>query len=212
MEGVYVFECGSNVFDASCTGSRRIVNVGGFNAYLLETEDVRAIAVDGANRKWFGSMNGVFVQSPNGEEQIAFFDKDNSPLFDNTITEIAINPANGDVFIGTGKGLISLRSEAQTGGVIHDSEVYAYPNPVRPDYDGPIAIRGLPRDANVKITDVNGQLIFETKALGGQAIWDGKDYNGRKASSGVYLVFSITNPRKTLNNPNTFVTKILMIN
>ena len=208
-EGVVVFECGSNVFDNQCKGSRRIVEVDGFNAYLLETESVRTIAVDGANRKWIGTTNGVFVQSANGEEQIAFFDKDNSPLFDNLINDIAVNHNSGEVFIGTASGLISIRGEATGGGAIHDSSVFAFPNPVRPDYNGPIAIKGLPRDANVKITDVKGQLVYETTALGGQAIWDGRDYNGRKAASGVYLVFSTSN--ELLNTPNAEVTKILFM-
>ncbi|MFT5383174.1 MAG: ligand-binding sensor domain-containing protein, partial [Saprospiraceae bacterium] len=208
-EGVVVFECGSNVFDTQCKGSRRIVEVDGFNAYLLETESVRTIAIDGANRKWFGTTNGVFVQSANGEDQIAFFDKDNSPLFNNTINDIAINRNSGEVFIGTASGLISIRGEATGGGSRHESTVFAYPNPVRPDYNGPIAIKGLPRDANVKITDVSGQLVYETKALGGQAIWDGRDYNGRKAASGVYLVFSTS--KEVLDNPDAEVTKILFM-
>ncbi len=209
-QGVVVFECGNNVFDPNCQGSKRIVQVDGFNAYLLETEIVTTIAVDGANRKWFGTKNGVFVQSPSGEEQIAFFDKNNSPLFDNVITDIAIDPNNGEVFIGTANGMISLRYDATEGGVANTKTVYAFPNPVRPDYTGPIAIKGLARDANVKITDINGQRVYETTALGGQAIWDGKDYNGKRASSGVYLVFS-TSTQQT-ENPDAIVTKILFIN
>ncbi len=209
-QGAVVFECGSNVFDPNCQGSKRIVQVDGFNAYLLETEIVTTIAVDGANRKWFGTKNGVFVQSPSGEEQIAFFDKDNSPLFDNAITDIAIDQENGEVFIGTANGMISLRYDATEGGVVNTKSAYAFPNPVRPDYTGPIAIKGLARDANVKITDINGQRVFETKALGGQAIWDGKDYNGQRASSGVYLVFSTSTQQA--ENPDAIVTKILFIN
>ncbi len=209
-QGTYVFECGAGVFDASCVGARRIVEEDGIAAYLLETEDVQAIAVDGANRKWFGTTNGVFVQSADGQEKIAFFDKDNSPLFDNSIIDIAIMQATGDVFIATNKGLISYRSDAIEGGDNNNVNAYAYPNPVRPDYDGPIAIKGLARDANVKITDVNGQLIYETKALGGQAVWNGRDYNGRKASSGVYLVMS-TNA-DNLNETDAIVTKILLMN
>ena len=208
-QGVIIFECGSNVFDANCRGSKRIVEVDGFNAFLLETESIRTIAVDGGNRKWFGTTNGVFVQSPNGEELIAFYDKDNSPLFDNLINDIAINQNTGEVYIATASGIISIRGEAIEGGNKHDNSVYAFPNPVRPDYNGPIAIKGLPRDANVKITDVKGQLVYETTALGGQAIWDGLDYNGRKAASGVYLVF--TTSKQLINNPNANVTKILFM-
>lgn len=209
-EGAVVFECGSSVFNSSsCRGSRRIVSVDDFNAYLLETESVRAIAVDGANRKWFGTTNGVFVQSPNGEEEVAHFNEDNSPLFDNEVTDIAINDNTGEVYIGTTRGLISVRAEATEGGPLHKAQVYAFPNPVQPEYDGPIAIKGLPRDADVKITDIRGQLIYEGQALGGQAIWDGRDYNGRKAASGVYLVF--TTSQEVLNNPDAQVTKILFL-
>ena len=209
-EGPVIFECGSSVFENICQGSRRIVEQDGFGAFLLETENIQSIAVDGANRKWIGTTNGLFIQSPNGEEQIAFFNKNNSPLFDNTIIDIAINQQTGEAFIGTNSGIISLRGDATEGGRINNPQAYAFPNPVRPEYMGPIAIKGLARDANVKITDVNGQLIFETKALGGQAIWNGKDFSGRRASSGVYLVFSTSS--RSLSNPNTVVTKILFIN
>ena len=208
-EGAYVFECGADVFNDDCIGFHRITQTDGINALLLATEDVRCIAVDGANRKWFGTTNGVFVQSPNGEEAVAHFNTNNSPLFDNIITDIAIHPETGEVFIGTEKGMISYRGEAIEGGNNNSVNAYAFPNPVRPDYDGPIAIKGLARDADVKITDVNGQLVYETKALGGQAIWDGNDYNGRRASSGVYLVFSTND---NLSNINAIVTKIMFIN
>ncbi|MEM8907007.1 MAG: two-component regulator propeller domain-containing protein, partial [Bacteroidota bacterium] len=210
QEGTLVYECQESIFDSNCQGTRRIVTVDGISAFLLETENIRTIAVDGANRKWFGTNNGVFVQSPSGAEQIAAFDVNNSPLFDNIISDIEINNETGEVFIGTGKGLISVKTDALGGGIVHKSNVYAYPNPVRPDYDGPIAIKGFARDSNIKITDINGQLIFETTALGGQAIWDGRDYNGRKASTGVYLVLGTRTSNR--DNPEAVVTKILFVN
>jgi hypothetical protein len=117
------------------------------------------------------------------------------------------------VFIGTDKGIISYQSDATQGGRVNSSNVEVYPNPVRPEYTGPIAIKGLARDANVKITDINGRLIYETEARGGQAIWDGMDYNGRRAASGVYLVFSTTNARLTgFADPDAVVAKIVIIN
>ena len=105
---------------------------------------------------------------------------------------------------------MSVRTDAIDGGRIHDSDAYAFPNPVRPGYDGPIAIRGLVEDAVVKITDVTGQVLFETRSLGGQAIWDGKDLNGQQAETGVYLVFS-TGPSDGINKPDALVTKILVV-
>ena len=210
QQGTISFECGSNVFDASCVGRRRIINVDGFNGYLLETEDVRSIAVDGGNRKWFGTTSGIFVQSSDGLTEEGHLTNTNSPLFDNNITDIAINPKNGEVWIGTEKGILSLRGEATGGGKINSRSTYAYPNPVQPGYDGPIAIYGLARDANIKITDVSGNLIYEGQALGGQAVWNGRDYLGRRAASGVYLVFatSVAN----FENPDAIITKVVILN
>ncbi len=213
INGIIVFECGSIIFnEEDCIGSRRVVEENAFDdedEYLLKGEVVTTIATDAANRKWFGTTNGIFVQDANGNKQEARFEESNSPLFDNNIIDIAINHSNGEVFIATNKGVQSYKGEAVEGGVIHSADVYAYPNPVRPDYDGPIAIKGLATNANVKITDVSGGLVYETTALGGQAIWNGRDYEGRKASTGVYLVFS-TN--ENLTNPEAIVTKILIVN
>jgi hypothetical protein len=212
QQGVVSFECGSNVFstDNPCLGRRRIVNVDGFNGYLLETEDVRTIAVDGANRKWFGTTNGVFVQSPDALTQVARFTNTNSPLFDNSISDIAINQQNGEVWIGTEKGVLSLRGEATEGPRVNTTEAYAFPNPVLPNYDGPIAIHGLARDANVKITDIAGNLVYEGKSLGGQAVWDGRDYLGRKVASGVYLIYATS--QATFEDPDAIITKVVILN
>jgi sugar lactone lactonase YvrE len=212
QQGVVSFECGSNVFSTEnpCLGRRRIVNVDGFNGYLLETEDVRTIAVDGANRKWFGTTNGIFVQSPDGLTQVARYTNTNSPLFDNAITDIAINTKNGEIWIGTEKGVLSVRGEATVGGKVNKKTAYAYPNPVQPDYDGPIAINGLARDANVKITDVAGNLVFEGKSLGGQAVWDGRDYLGRRVASGVYLIYATS--QATFDEPDAIITKVIILN
>jgi len=210
QQGTVSFECGANVFEEECKGRRRIVSVDGFNGYLLETEDVKAIAVDGANQKWFGTSNGVFVQSPDALTQVARFTNTNSPLFDNAITDIAVNPVTGEAWIGTEKGLVSLRAGATEGGRVNLPTAYAYPNPVQPGYDGPIAVYGLARDANVKITDAAGHLVFEGKALGGQAVWNGRDYNGRRAASGVYLIFATS--ESNFDQPDAIVTKIVILN
>jgi ligand-binding sensor domain-containing protein len=210
QQGTVSFQCGSNVFDAGCKGTRRIVTVDGFNGYLLENEEIRTIAVDGANRKWFGTTNGIFVQSSSGDEQEARFTSTNSPLLDNTVLDIEIDPVTGEVWIGTAKGLVSYRAEATEGGVINSTKPFAYPNPVRPDYDGPIAIYGLASDANVKITDVAGNLVYEGKAYGGQAVWNGRDYLGRRAASGVYLIFATSS--KLFENPDAVIAKVVILN
>ena len=204
-EGIAVVHCPSQVFNGGCDAQQILVQQDGFNGFLLANETVTAIAVDAGNRKWVGTTNGIWLFSADGTEQLSFFNDENSPLFSNNIFAIAIDHSNGEVFVGTDQGLISFRGEALEGGDMHN-DVYAFPNPVEPGYEGPIAITGLVQDAEVKITDVSGTLIYQTPAFGGQAIWNGKDTNGRRANSGVYLVFS-TNADGTEN----FVTKILFI-
>jgi len=204
-EGITVFYCPGSIFDG-CEAQQIIVTQNGVSGYLLETESVNAIAVDGANRKWVGTNNGVFVLSPDGTSQVAYFNEENSPLLSDNITDIAIDNITGEVFIGTEKGIISYRGEAIAGTEEH-SEVLVFPNPVHRDYEGPIAIKGLTNNANVKITDVNGNLFYETTALGGQAVWDGRNYEGKRAKTGVYLVFT-----SNADGSSKHITKLLIIN
>ena len=190
-KGVAVFYNPENVFSSYDFDAQQIlVEVDGYVEFLLANETVTAIAVDGANRKWLGTQSaGVFLVSADGTEQVHHFTEQNSPLFSNTITDIAINHQTGEVYIGTSKGLLSYISDATQGYETHQN-VSVYPNPVRPEFNGTIAIKGLVEDADVKITNLNGTLVYETTALGGQAVWDGKNGYGKRVQTGVYLVFS----------------------
>jgi hypothetical protein len=143
--------------------------------------------------------------SDDGLEQVHHFTKENSPLFSNKIIDITINNINGEIFIGTDKGLISYRSDA-TIGEKKQGETYVFPNPVRETYTGNIAINKLINNAFVKITDINGNLIYQTIANGGQANWDGLNFNNEKVGTGVYLVFSTDQ-----NGYEKMVSKILFI-
>ncbi len=208
-EGVAVFYSPHRAFTGEEFQANRIVvdQADGFAGYLLESETVTAIAVDGSNKKWFGTeRSGAFLLSEDGRETIFHFDQENSPLPSNNILDISIEDQSGEVFFATDRGLVSFRGFATGGGDIHQ-DVYAYPNPVHPGYDGYISVRGLVSNARVKITDISGNLVWETIAEGGQAVWNGKDLRGRRPSSGVYLVFS-TNE----DGEETAVTKILFIN
>jgi Two component regulator propeller len=207
-KGVGVFYCPESIFSTNgCDAQQILIEQDGYTQILLETQVVTAIAVDGANRKWIGTEGGgVFLMSPDGTEQLAHFDAANSPLLSDNITSIAIDQATGEVFFGTTRGIVSYRGEA-IEGKDEMGDVYAFPNPVRPEYAGPIAITGLVKDADVKITDVRGNIVFKTTALGGQAIWDGNNFKGERAASGVYLVL-IANEDGT----QTAVTKILLMN
>ncbi len=208
--GPYIFDCGEQVFSEECTGVQRIVVQDGIPARLLADQEIRAIAIDGADRKWFGTKTGVYVQSPSGEEQIVHFTNTNSPLHDNEISALAYDQVSGIMWIGTNKGLMSYNTGATKGESVHKKDVvYAYPNPVPPNYTGDIGIIGLVEDAIVKITDIDGLLVTELQALGGQAVWDGRDAKGRRISSGVYLVFS--SGGNIFDGPDSFVTKIMVL-
>jgi len=162
--------------------------------YLLSGIDITCIAIDGGGRKWFGTnTNGVYLISADNMTQIQHFTTDNSPLLSNTIQSLAINQTSGEVFFGTENGLCSYISDAtETNTEMISDNVWAYPNPVTPEYTGMITITGLTLNADVKILSANGALIAEGKSNGGSFQWDGCDQKGRRVASGVYMVSTAT--------------------
>ena len=188
-----------------CDAQIPIVQYDKYAGFLFKGSNVRAIAVDGANRKWVGTDDGVWLLSSDASKVIYKFTVDNSPLPSNSIRKITIDNITGEVYIGTERGLVKYRSTATEGGTTNQN-VTAFPNPVPSGYTGTIAIKGLVADGDVKITDINGQLVCHTTALGGQAVWNGKDYTGRRPQSGVYLYF-VTNT----DGSQTYAGKIVFI-
>jgi sugar lactone lactonase YvrE len=180
--------------------------------FILDKEYITCIAVDGANRKWYGTIgNGVFCFSPDGYTQIYHFTAENSPLLSNNIKDIAIDNKTGEVFFGTEIGLISLKGEATVGNTNFD-KTFVYPNPVRPEYEGSITITGLMDRTDLKITDVAGNLVFKGISAGGQLLWDGKNLNGKRVATGVYYVM-LSAPSATEEDKRlSAIKKILFIN
>jgi len=205
-EGPIVFYNPTSIFKGAYSGSRIKVLQEQFVGFLLGQEVINGIAIDGANRKWFATNSGAWLFSSDGQEQIHHFTSENSPLLSDVVTSIAVDPKTGEVFMGTDKGVVSFRGTATAGNETH-TDVQVFPNPVRPDFDGLIAINGLYTNAFVKITDVQGNLVYQTRADGGQVTWNGRDYNGRKVNTGVYFVLS-SDPL----GEDTFAAKILFIN
>lgn len=156
--------------------------------YLLQNEEITAIEVDGGNRKWIATNRGVWLFNDTGEILVRNFTSTNSPLLSDTLTDIEIDPHTGEVFFATDKGVISYRSDATEGDASQGIRIF--PNPVASGFSGTVGIGGLPSDAIVKITDISGKLIWQTRANGGTATWNLRDYNGRRATIGVYLVFA----------------------
>lgn len=161
------------------------------NRFLLRDEIVRAIAVDGGNRKWIGTERGVWLFNPSGDEALANFTVANSPLPSNHIHDIEIDPVSGEVFFATDLGIVSFRSNATAGNSGFES-IKIFPNPVTGAFTGEVGISGLGTDAVVKITDISGRLIHQTRANGGSASWDVRDAKGRKVDTGIYLVMAVT--------------------
>jgi hypothetical protein len=156
---------------------------------LLYEQFITAIAVDGSNNKWIGTADsGVFMVSQNGQETNYHFTISNSPLPSNVINDIKINSKTGEVFIATTKGMISFKGSA-TEANENLNNVYVYPNPVRPAYSGTVKIAGLIDKANIKITDIEGNLVYETISEGGTVEWDTTAFGKYKVASGVYMVF-----------------------
>ena len=163
--------------------------------YLLEGVNIKSIVVDGGNRKWIGTTgNGLYLISADNMEQIEHFTADNSPLLSNNIFSLAINNETGELYIGTDIGLCSYTTDATAAlSSIEKDNVYAYPNPVEPGYDGLITIVGLSLDADVKILSASGQLVAQGRSNGGTFTWNGRDKKGRRVVSGIYMVATATN-------------------
>lgn len=174
--------------------------------YLLNGVRVNAIAVDGSNQKWIATEgSGVFLVNAEGTEVLENFTTDNSPLPTNTVNSIAINPENGKVFFAVdGYGTLSYQGDA-TEGKADYSDIHAYPNPVRPEHDDKVIITGLMSNSNVKITDIAGNIVYQTKSIGGQVTWNCRNAKGSRVATGIYLVLAATQEGESV------VTKIMVI-
>jgi ligand-binding sensor domain-containing protein len=207
-KGIAVFYNPENIFTGSNYDAQQIlITQDNHVQILLETENVTAITVDGANRKWVGTeSSGIFCFSADGQQQIYHFTVDNSPLFSNLIQDLAYNDVTGDIFIGSDQGMQSYRSDIIKGEEEY-KEVHAYPNPVKPNYTGNVYIKGLIDQSVVKITDINGNLVWETKSQGGQIAWGLKNIKGQKVAPGVYMASCALSDGST-----SAVAKILVMN
>jgi ligand-binding sensor domain-containing protein len=204
--GIGIIQCPELLFTSQgCEAILPVVRQAGFNGYLFHGERVQAITVDAADRKWVGTTNGVWLISADGEKVINRFTTDNSPLPDNDIRFIVIDPLSGEVYIATSKGLCSYRGTAtETGN--GPSSLLVFPNPVPPGYTGTIGISGVPLNSIVKITELNGRLVYQGKSNGNMFTWNGRDSRGQRISTGVYLVLLSDQQRK-----ESLATKIIFI-
>jgi hypothetical protein len=204
-DGVAVIQCPQQIFASGCEAIWPVIKDGNFANYLFKGQEVRSIAVDGADRKWIATASGAWLVNADGDKVIEHFTEENSALLSNDVKTVAIDGRTGEVFLATAKGICSYRGTA-TNAEETKNNVLVFPNPVPPSFNGNIAIRGLPENSIVKITETNGRLVYQARATGGQAVWNGKDYNGRQAASGIYLVIAEDD-----NKREKVVTKIVFI-
>lgn len=207
-EGLAIFYNPNNIFTGGTAvdAQRKIIDDGLDVGYLLGNELINDIQIDGANRKWFATNTGAWLVSADGNQVISHFTVHNSPLVSNVVNCIGIMPESGEVFFGTDKGIVSYRGDATAGNDLH-GDVVLFPNPVRPNYKGPITITGLPENATVKITDVSGRVVYEMISNGGTAVWDGNNFNGERAQTGIYLFITANE-----DDEDAHVTKLLLVN
>jgi hypothetical protein len=173
---------------------------------LLFEQSITDIVVDGANNKWIGTAgSGVFYISSDGQKTFNIFTRENSPLPSNSINDIDINNVTGEVFIATDSGLVSFKGDA-TKGTENLNNVFIYPNPVRPEYSGMVNITGLMNKSNVKVTDIEGNLVYEGISEGGTVQWNADAFGKYKVASGVYMVFVTSE-----DGAETTVKKVMVI-
>ena len=177
--------------------------------YLLSGVEITSIVIDGGGRKWFGTNgNGVYLISADNMTQLEHFTKSNSCLISDYIESMAINQSSGEIFFGTNNGLCSYISDATMPNEnMTTDNVYAYPNPVTPDYNGLVTITGLSYYADVKIVTSNGILVAQGRSNGGTFTWNCNDLRGRRVASGIYMVETATE-----NGNKGIVCKIAVLN
>lgn len=178
--------------------------------YLLSGQNIFDISIDASNRKWMATGNsGVYLVSADGTEIIDNFTTDNSLLPSNRVLSVCCDPKSSTVYVGTDKGVVKYSSDSSPAAEDYE-DVYAYPNPVRPDYTGWITIRGLMENSLVKITDTAGHLVHQGISEGGTYVWDGCNNSNQRVRSGVYFVFASQNASGSASGKP--VTKIMVVN
>lgn len=211
-KGVFVVNDSKRLFDPGYAPARiKVPRNDGTNLadYLLDQIEIASIAVDENNQKWIGTIgSGLYRVSADGTEIIEHFTTDNCEIPSNEVLAVCPDSNSNDIYVGTPEGLAVYHSTTSPAAEDYKN-VYAYPNPVTPDYTGYITIAGLKADSLVKIADASGNPVYETRSDGGMAVWNGCDSSGRRVRSGIYFVFASETGEGA---GEAAVTKIVVVN
>ena len=188
-DGLAVLYAPNRFFEEDTELRSIVISDGGNLRELLSGQFISDIEVDGNNQKWIStSSSGVFLISPDGSQILQNFTKENSPLPTSSVKTIGIDDASGQVYFGTLNGIVSFQGDAYVESEsLSDANVF--PNPVRPNFLGNVVIRGLQQKTRVKITDIAGNLVYDTTSEGGSISWNLRSFSGARVRSGVYLIF-----------------------
>jgi ligand-binding sensor domain-containing protein len=204
--GLRVLSNPSSMFEDQVRDARAIIieDINGIPRELLQDQAIVDIEVDGNNNKWIATSSaGALLLSPSGQETIFQFTKENSPLPTNSVNDISIDENTGKIYFATDGGLVAFQGTRSSKPQEDLSNLFAFPNPVRPGFEGNVIIDGLTERARVKIVDIEGNLVYEAVSQGGSIPWDTRSFSGNKVASGVYLLL--------VNTDDTIETKVFKL-
>ncbi|WP_312825445.1 T9SS type A sorting domain-containing protein [Epilithonimonas sp.] len=185
-----------------------IIEENGLAEELFRDALLLQITVDSGNQKWVSvDGGGVFYLSPSGDRTIYHFTKANSPLPNDSVTDIQVDEKTGKVYFATLDGIMVYQGDV-TEVTSNFGDVLVYPNPVvYAQYKGNVRIRGLASKTNIRITDAAGNLVHSAVANGGYFEWNLNNQRGVRVASGIYYVL-MTNEDGT----DTATAKIAVVN
>lgn len=190
--GLFVYYNPRQALEQDPVASQLLVDDNGLTQYLMGSQNITDIKVDGGNRKWVTTYGGgAFLLSPGGNKQILNLTQATSPMISDNVFSAAIDNATGELFFATDQGVVSFVGSATQGNATLE-ELVIYPNPIPPGFSGPVIIKGLMEDTTIKITNLAGELVYECYSNGGTGIWNARDFAGERVAPGVYLVFCAT--------------------
>lgn len=140
---------------------------------------------DPYSRIWFGTETGLYCYTADGEELLGRWSADNSPMVGKVVYGVCWDDEAKALIAANEEGLWEFKP-FQNLVQLNSSNTRVWPSAVEPDFNGHVAVSGIPDGVILVLTDKEGNQIANfNPASGGSAQWDLK-INGERASSGLY--------------------------